>query len=100
MHITILSLSGYRSDRAEPWWGDHGDHHGSGITYNRQSFAKMFWKTSLDLPRVILQPFPHFFPPFSHINVGYFDDFSSCNTETTFFNIDVGIGGRSVHIYP
>ena len=54
----------------------------------------MFWKTYLDLSPVILQPFPNFFPPFPQINVGYFDDPSSCNTEMTFFNIDMGVGGE------
>ena len=58
-----------------------------------QSCAKMFWKTSLDLFPVILPPLPYFFPPFPRINVGYFDDPSSCNTEITFFNIDMGVGG-------
>ena len=59
-----------------------------------QSCAKMFWKTSLDQSSVILPPFTHFFPPLPHINVGYFDDPSSCNTEITFFNIDMGVGGE------
>ena len=58
-----------------------------------ESCAKMFWKTSLDQSSVILPPFTHSFPPLSHINVGYFDDPSSCNTEITFFNIDMGLGG-------
>ena len=57
-----------------------------------QSCAKMFWKTSLDLSPVILPPLPYFFPPFPPINVGYFDDPSSRNTEITFFNIDMGVG--------
>ena len=59
-----------------------------------QSRAKMFWKTSLDLSLVILPPLPYFFPPFPRINVGYFDDPSSRNTEITFFNIDMGVGGE------
>ena len=59
-----------------------------------QSCAKMFWKTSLDLSPVILPPLPYFFPPFPRINVGYFDDPSSRNTEITFFNIDMGVGGQ------
>ena len=59
-----------------------------------QSCAKMFWKTSLDLSPVILPPLPHFFPPFPRINVGYFDDPMSRNTEITFFNIDMGVGGE------
>ena len=54
----------------------------------------MFWKTYLDLSPVILKPFPNFFPPFPQINVGYFDDPSSCNTEMTFFNIDMGVEGE------
>ena len=54
----------------------------------------MFWKTSLDLSPVILPPLPYFFPPFPPINVGYFDDPSSRNTEITFFNIDMGVGGE------
>ena len=54
----------------------------------------MFWKTSLDLSPVILPPLPHFFPPFPRINVGYFDDPISRNTEITFFNIDMGVGGE------
>ena len=54
----------------------------------------MFWKTSLDQSSVILPPFTHFFPPLPQINVGYFDDPSSCNTEITFFNIDMGVGGE------
>ena len=54
----------------------------------------MFWKTSLDQSSVILPPFTHFFPPLLHINVGYFDDPSSCNTEITFFNIDMGVEGE------
>ena len=53
----------------------------------------MFWKTSLDLSPVILPHFP-IFPPFPRINVGYFDDPSSRNTEITFFNIDMGVGGE------
>ena len=54
----------------------------------------MFWKTSLDLSPVILPPLSHFFPPFPRINVGYFDDPISHNTEITFFNIDMGVGGE------
>ena len=54
-----------------------------------QSCAKMFWKTYLDLS-------PNFFSPFPQINVGYFDDPSSCNTEMTFFNIDMGEGGGEI----
>ena len=53
----------------------------------------MFWKTSLDQSSVILPPFTHFFPPLPHINIGYFDDPNSCNTEIIFFNIDMGVGG-------
>ena len=38
--------------------------------------------------------------PFPHINVGYFDDPSSCNTEITLLNIDMGVGeGRSCSPY-
>ena len=53
-----------------------------------------------DLSPVISPLFPHFFPHFPHINVGCFDDPSSCNTEITFFNIDMGVGGggRPVHV--
>ena len=58
----------------------------------------MFWKTSLDLSPVILPPFSYFFPRFPNINVGYFDDLNSCNTEITFFNIDLAAGRRLVHI--
>ena len=64
-----------------------------------QSCAKRFWKTSLDLSSVILPPFTQFFPPFPHVNVGYFDDPSSCNTEITFFNIDMGVGGGEIYPY-
>ena len=73
------------------------------ISVGLQSCAKMFWKTSLDLSPVILPPLPYFFPPFPRINVGYFDDPSSRNTEITFFNIDMGVvggGGGDQSIYP
>ena len=45
-------------------------------------------------------PIYPFLPPFPQFNVGYFGDPSSCNTEITFFNIHMGVGGggRSVHI--